>query len=176
MYRNTDRIALLACVVLALAACRAGGLRGTGSPLELSITTHLGDAQVFREGDPLSFFISLGSDAHVMLVYEDATGGMSQIVPNPGFETMFVRAGDFISMPPPDASFTLRVSAPFGTERAWLFASEQPLPGLQNRTADDGSLRVSGGVASVRQRLREHAVRNGARFGEASVSLTTRPN
>lgn len=176
MYSNTGRIALFACVVLALAACRAGGLRGAGSPLELSITTHLGDAQVFRDGDPLSFFISLGSDAHVMLVYEDAAGGVSLIVPNPRFETTLVRAGDYISMPPPDASFTLRVSAPFGAERAWLFASEQPLPGLQRSAADDGSLRLPGSVASVRRRLREHAVRNGARFGEASVSLTTRPN
>lgn len=151
-------------------------LRGASPPLDLSITTHLGNAQVFRDGDPLSFFISLGSDAHVVLVYEDATGTVSQIVPNPRFEKTFVRAGDFISMPPPDASFTLRVSAPFGAERAWLFASEQPLPGLPNDVTADGSLRVAGTVESIRQRLREHALRNGARFGEASVSLTTRPN
>ena len=163
----------LLAVVLPFSGCGLTAKRAVPPPLEVSITTHLGDAQTFRDGDPLSFFISLSSDAHVLLLYEDASGAVSQLVPNAKFHSTFVAAGDFISMPPPEAEFTLRVSAPFGAETAWLIASEKPLPGLPNRLAADGVARIQGDLASIRRNLQQHASRSQVRYGEASVSITT---
>ena len=165
----------LVSVALTLAGCGVGTARDAPLPLEVSITTHLGDAQTFRAGDPLSFLISLDSDAHVLLLYEDASGGVSQLVPNAEFERTFVAAGEFISMPPVDALFTFRVSEPFGAERIWLIASEQPLPALQNQTSVNGVARVAGDAASIRENLQSHALRNQVRYGEASVDITTQP-
>lgn len=162
-------------IALTLAGCGAGAKRDAPLPLTVSITTHLGDGQTFRAGDPLSFFISLDSDAHVLLLYEDASGAVSQLVPNPAFDRTFVAAGEFISMPPAEASFTFRVSEPFGTERVWLIASDQSLPGLPGRPTANGVTRVEGNATAIRQRLQDHVSRNGVRYGEASVAITTQP-
>lgn len=145
------------------------------APLDVSITTHLGDAQTFRDGDPLSFLISLGSDAHVLILYEDAGGAVSQLVPNAKFHTSFVQAGDFISMPPLDAAFTLRVREPFGSETVWLIASDKPLPELPSQPSASGVARIQGSVAAIRSNLQQHASRERARYGEASVGITTQP-
>ena len=169
----STRLWLLLPFALLFAGCAVSTEPTGPAPLEVSITTHLGDAQVFRDGDPLSFFISLSGDAHVLILYEDASGVVSQLVPNPRLRSNFVRAGDFISMPPPDAPFTLRVSAPFGAETVWLIASEKPLPGLPNSARADGVVRIRGDVAAIRKNLQQHASRNRIRYGEASVSITT---
>jgi len=160
---------------LTLAGCGVGTARDAPLPLEVSITTHLGDAQTFRAGDPLSFLISLDSDAHVLLLYEDASGGVSQLVPNAEFERTFVAAGDFISMPPADTRFTFRVSEPFGAEKIWLIASEQPLPDLPYQNSSTGVARIEGDAASIRKNLRDYSLRNQFRHGEASVDVTTQP-
>lgn len=174
MFCSRRRLYAVICAVL-VAGCGVSTTREALPPLDVALTTHLGDAQTFRDGDALSFFISLGSDAHVLLLYEDANGTVSQLVPNARYRVTFVGAGDFISLPPRDAAFTLRVSAPFGAEKVWLFASEKPLPELPVRTSVGGISRIDGGVASIRDTLQKHAYNHGARYGEASVSIVTQP-
>ena len=166
---------LVLCFALSVCGCGVSAARDSPPPLDVSITTHLGDAQTFRDGDPLSFLIGLGSDAHVVLLYEDASGAVSQLVPNASFDTTFVRAGDFIGMPPADAAFTLRVSEPFGSERVWLIASDMPLLELPNQPSANGVPRIQGSVATIRRNLQQHASRMRARYGEASVRITTQP-
>jgi hypothetical protein len=173
---RTLLIVFVVCVASRLTGCGVGSERDSLPPLDVSITTHLGDAQTFRDGDPLSFFISLGSDAHVLMLYEDASGAVIQLLPNADFQTTLVPAGEFISMPPPDAPFTLRVAAPFGAEKVWLIASEKPLPGLPSRRVANGVPHVDGDVATIRETLQAHALSNRSRYGEASVRIVTQPS
>jgi len=102
-------------------------------------------------------------------------GTRMKLLPNAEFERTFLAAGDFVSMPPPDARFTFRVSEPFGAENIWLIASDQPLPDLPYQNSSNGVARLEGDISSIRKHLRDHSLRNQFRYGEASVDITTQP-
>ncbi len=156
----------------AVAGCSAGPPRAPA--LAASITTYLGDAQTFRRGDELSFFVSLGEPARVVILYQDAAGQLIQLLPNRLDPVGELPAGEYMAFPRALDEFTLRVDAPFGAERVWLFASTGGLPELQGEKAGDLK-RVTLDLEGVRGRVREYVAGGGGRFGEASVSITTRP-
>lgn len=143
-------------------------------PIALDITTHLGDGQSFREGDPLSFVVSTDHDAYLLILYRDAAGRITQLLPNLLSGNSYYRAGEFIPVPGREAPFEFNISAPFGEEQVWAFSASEPFPLLPARDLGNGLRGIDGSLESVRQRLKSHAASRGAAFGEARLALQTR--
>ncbi len=145
-----------------------GGLR----PLQLEITTHLGDQQTFRAGDRLQFMLSLDRSAHVTLLYQDSVQVVMQLLPNRYRPSDRFDAGLFVAFPGPDAEFELVVKAPFGEDRVWAFASDVPIPELPGQPMKSGLTRVSLSIDQVRDLIRQHSQRF---FDEALLRISTSP-
>jgi hypothetical protein len=139
--------------------------------IHVEITTHLGDKQTFVEGDTISFFLSLDKDAYIVAIYEDADDKRIQILPNTKQEDNFFPAGLFIPLPGEGSSFRFTVSAPFGRETVWVFASKEPIPEFQGEVLGNGLKRLHGDMASIRNQIEAVAQSS---FGEHRLSIFTK--
>lgn len=93
--------------------------------VNVEITTHLGDQQVFVEKDIISFFINIDKAAFVYVFYQDATGAVFQLMPGKSQVEHYFKPGFYIPFPSEKSSFQFVVQAPFGKEQLWIFASDQ---------------------------------------------------
>jgi hypothetical protein len=138
-------------------------LATNNKPINLSITTHLGDEQTFREGDIVSFYVSLEKDAYLVIVYQDASDQLNVLLPNALHANNYFKAGWFVPIPNEQNPFQFRITAPFGKETLWVFASDKPVPPPTLPTT----------VASVRETIKKHCRQHNAVYEEASLSITT---
>lgn len=128
-------------------------------PLEL--TTHLGDQQQFIEGDEIQFLLSLGEDAYIYMYYIDATGKITQILPNPNQHSHLYSAGYFMTIPEYENLYRFTISEPFGEESIWVIASDQ-------------SISLQQPVDSI-ETIKNIIMRSSKRaYGEYVLSITTR--
>lgn len=130
-------------------------------PLEL--TTHLGDQQQFIEGDEIQFLLSLGQDAYIYMLYLDASGAITQVLPNVNQQSHFYSAGYFLTIPEYENLYRFTISEPFGEESVWVIASDQSIP-------LDLSLDKIDSIKDV--------IKNASRqaYGEYALRITTRAN
>jgi len=140
-------------------------------PIQFEITTHLGDNQTFKQGDVISFMVSLDKDAYLSLIYQDASGNLIQILPNELASNNFYEAGLFLAVPNREQAFRLTVSPPFGRETLWGFASSAPLPTLTGESLHNGFVIIGKDMAEVLKTLRPK--QTGIQYGEAKTTLTT---
>jgi hypothetical protein len=138
-------------------------------PINLSITTHLGDEQTFREGDIVSFYVNLEENAYLVIIYQDASGQLNVLLPNALHTNNFFNAGLFIPIPNEQNPFQFRITPPFGKETLWVFASNKPLPGL----ASAGTAAFNSTIATARNAVKTHCRKHNAVYEEASLSITT---
>lgn len=137
----------------------------------LEITSYLGDRQTFQQGDTLSFLISMNHDAYLIMLYQDAQGIVTQILPNAYLSDTLYKAGLYFSLPDADQAFRFTVQPPFGEERIWVFAGTtafEPLPGV---VLGNGFRQLNIGMQKVRKRLR---AQSSVYLGEAYLEITTR--
>jgi hypothetical protein len=146
--------------------------RGQNAPIQVAITTHLGDGQRFVEGDTIAFFLSLDTDAHILAVYENAERQRIQILPNRDQGTSHYPSGIFHPIPGEGAAFQFRVAAPFGREKLWVFAAKQPFQPFSGQPLDNGLKLLSAELATIRAELKAQA---GAAYGEACLEILTQP-
>lgn len=139
--------------------------------ISLDITTHLGDQQTFLEGDAISFLLSLDTDAYLLVIYEDATGNLIQIIPNSTLAIALYRAGLFITIPDQRAAFRFKVRAPFGQETLWAFASDVPLPKLEGKKLSNGLKQLDAKISAIRSQLIKHPQ---SAFGETKLLIHTK--
>jgi hypothetical protein len=137
-------------------------------PFNLSVTTHLGDTQSFLEGDIVSFYISMDQDAYLTILYQDAGGQLSVLLPNSLYPDSFFRAGLFIPIPNEQNPYQFRITAPFGKETLWVFAADKPIPGI---TAE--STPFSGSIQSVRSTFKNLCRQHHAACEESSLDIKT---
>lgn len=142
-------------------------------PINVDITTHLGDKQTFLKGDSISFLLSLDADAYLLAIYEDATGSLTQLIPNKQFSKTFYKAGLFITLPDENAAFKFKVQAPFGRETLWVFASDVPLPGLEGRYLKNGLKQIKQDMTSIKKLILNNKQ---TAFGETSLVIHTKDN
>ncbi len=138
------------------------------SPIQVEITTHLGDGQSFQEGDEISFFLNLDQDAYLLVIYEDASGGLLQLVPSAHLGGAFYQAGLFMPLPDQERPFRLRIQPPFGDEILWVFASDTPHPELKGQVLDNGLKQLQMDIPSLRKKI--IVGRNGT-FGETKLLI-----
>jgi hypothetical protein len=144
-----------------------------GGPFHLAITTHLGDAQSFQEGDIVSFYISLAKDAYLTVIYQDAGNRLRLLIPNAYFPNNFYKAGLFIPIPNEQNPFQFRVTAPFGQETLWVFASDQTFVDLPVQDNTSKSPQLAGDMESIRQLMGNYCRRHKASLEESSLTLHT---
>jgi len=185
VYRQLPRVLLIAALLAITSACfnnshsLGNNKRADRQTIHLSISSYLGDQQVFVKHDILAFLLSLDSSAYIYVIYEDAAGRLVQVVPNRQQPDSYYIAGDFISIPPEDARYQLQVSPPFGSETLWVFASdtrpdENAWAGLTRPSQlDNGLLLLDTSLDAIQGFLRKQSR---SAFGYASTTLVTQEN
>ncbi len=123
--------------------------------INLEITTHLGDAQTFVEGDEIRFMLSLDQAAYLYLFYQDAAHNLVQILPNREQPENHYLQGLFIPVPAPEAGFKFIVQAPFGEEKLWAFASDKPVALSTGKTLANGLILPALNIEQIRERIRQ---------------------
>jgi hypothetical protein len=144
--------------------------------INLAITSHLGDNQTYIEGDTIYYFISTDQGCYLLLIYQDAEGNLVQIIPNRYLGKSYVQAGDFIMVPKTGEPFSFSVSAPFGEESIYAFASSKPFPELQGKPLPNGfRLLENNSISELKNELRDLNKPRHVFYGEAQTSITTIP-
>ena len=164
----TQRILTAALLLL---FSRTGAVIADDAPLQISITTHLGDKQEFREGDRVQFLLNLNRDAFLLLIYQDAQGTLTELVPNGWEKTGFHKAARYLSVPDSRLPFEFIAGKPFGAETVWAFAADQPFPVLDGVLLQNGLRKLSQPLDAVFARLERGDGK--AHFVAAHVGLTT---
>jgi len=139
-------------------------------PIEVEITSYLGQSQVFEQGDHLKFLVSLSRDAYLYVFYQTANNQLIQLIPNQSLQDNFFKADIFIAVPNDDATFEFIVSPPFGDEKVFAIAVDKPID-LESKLLSNGLKSLSFSVEQVKENLISHAK---IFYGEASFSLLTR--
>lgn len=138
--------------------------------LQLEITTHLGDGQNFRFGDPIRFLISLDRDAYVTLFYQDASDMIVQLLPNTHQAAHYFKAGLFIPFPNQNTKFDFTVQPPFGEDRVWAFASDMPIPAFTGQMLENGLISISNTIDEIRSVIQNNSV---VLYDEAKLTMIT---
>ena len=153
----------------------AGGTTTAAEPLHVTITTHLGDRQEFQEGDRVQFLLDLNRDAYILLIYQDARGALTQMIPNTTDRSGFFKAARYLGIPDARTPFEFIVGPPFGTETVWVYAAPQPFPELEGAVLDNGLKRLTQAHAGMAAALQTHARQKNVHYVSAHVQLSTHP-
>lgn len=160
--------AIFCPVVIIVSLCLSPVVAVEPEKITVEITTHLGDQQIFVEGDVISFLLSLDRDAYIYLFYRDADGNNFQILPNRHFPHHFYRKGLFMQIPPPQARFLFKVGPPFGREELFVFASDNAEIQFSGQMPGNGLRLVEEPVSKLESRIRTQSV---SAFGNASLEI-----
>ncbi|HEX5636864.1 MAG TPA: DUF4384 domain-containing protein [Gammaproteobacteria bacterium] len=139
--------------------------------VNIDITTHLGDQQVFLEHDVISFYFSLDQDAFLYVFYRDATGNVFQLMPGTAQTKHYFMAGYYIPFPAQSSSFKFVVESPFGEEQLWVFASEQGQLVFNGKDTAQGIKQLEQDYAELAESIKSVSTKL---FGKARLSIQTR--
>ncbi|MCI5078657.1 DUF4384 domain-containing protein [Oricola sp.] len=82
----------------------------------------------YRPGEPIQIYVQTSKDAYVWMVNVGTSGRVSEIYPNAYSGGNFVRAGQVVAIPAPNADFRFEASGPAGVELVKVFASTAATP------------------------------------------------
>ncbi|MBT8119107.1 MAG: DUF4384 domain-containing protein [Gammaproteobacteria bacterium] len=160
---------IFSCLLLALSISGCSVSNNAESPssskqldaIPLELTTHLGDQQQFVEGDEIQFLLSLGQDAYIYMFYMDASGIITQILPNANQPSHFYSAGYFLTIPEYENLYRFTISAPFGEESVWIIASDQSITLPESLVS----------LQDIRNTIKHSSIKA---YGEYALRITTR--
>ncbi len=127
--------------------------------IQVEITTHLGDAQTFIKGDSISFLLSLNKASYIYLFYEDADGQILQLVPNYRQSNNFFQQGFFMTIPDNEAGFKFIVQAPFGNDKLWVFAVDNPVPEFSVSAKEKDLKLLDLSLSKIKQIIKNQAIK-----------------
>jgi hypothetical protein len=145
------------------------------APLSVKIWS---DKAKYVRGEKIRVFVKGNRPFYGRVVYQDASGGLIQILPNPYRQNSYFNGGTVYEIPSGEDRFDLEVDQPFGAEKLTLYASTSPV-GDVNMTANGGvysvqmkSAELSSGTRGVKfvSKGSSPAV---AEFAESSQELAT---
>ena len=143
--------------------------------IHVELTTEQGDNGVYREGDGMTFLVSIDQDAYLLFLYEDVNKNVLQLLPNKLSGDGFYMADIFIEIPNEGDAFSLKAGPPFGKETFWMFASTDAFPDLKGEVFSNGLKLVDYSVSEVQGRLKRHAEQNGTAYGEDKITVQVLP-
>ena len=112
-------------------------------PLEIDITTHLGDNQTFIRGDKVRFLASTNQNAYLLLIYKNANGEILQLIPSKTLGKGYYKERYYFEIPKSGSGFVFHISEPFGTELLELFASSSEFPIFEGETLNNGFIKLN---------------------------------
>ncbi|MDY6832449.1 MAG: DUF4384 domain-containing protein [Thermodesulfobacteriota bacterium] len=149
------------------------------APLTVSLTT---PKQSYRAEEQVALFLKGNKPFFARVVYEDCSGTLTQILPNPYRTENYFQGGTVYQLPAGNDRYTMTVVPPFGTERITVYAATQPLGEVAQQTRgpvylleekpDAVAARTRGIQLSAASAGEEKAA---AEFFEASVTIQTGP-
>jgi hypothetical protein len=105
------------------------------------------DKKAYREGEKIKVYIKGNKPFYARVLYQDASGEMVQILPNPYRTDNYFNGGAMYEIPTGNDKFELEVSPPFGEENVLVYASTSPLGEI--------SIVAQGGVYQVKTKTRD---------------------
>lgn len=145
------------------------------APLSVKVWS---DKAKYGQGEKIRIFVKGNRPFYGRVVYQDASGALIQILPNPFRQNSYFNGGTVYEIPSGEDRFDLEVAPPFGVERITLYASTSPM--------GDVNLSAAGGVYTVKAKADELAsgtrgvkfVNKGsapaiAEFAESNQEMTT---
>jgi Domain of unknown function (DUF4384) len=151
---------------------------GPSCPLGVRVWT---DKQEYREGEKIKISLSGNKPFFAKVVYTDAGGNLTQLLPNPFRKDAAFDGGAVAVIPDKSDKFELEVDQPFGLEQITLYAGTVP-PGelgvIPQKSGVYSVTTVSSDVPTLTRRLKPSSTDKGpksAEFAEATVKVTTRP-
>ncbi len=178
MVRKIAWLVLILAAPLAMAQ-QPAKQRAIGAPplehLTVEITTHLGDQQIFRAGDELTFLVNLNKQAYLTIIFQDAAGTLMQLLPNRQVTNTLYEPGWYFAIPDARDPFLYRVAAPYGDEYVYAYASNKPLPELAGVEMNGGLRRLADSAAGIEAKFAEFARVAGAELSRYRTRLVTTP-
>ncbi|MEW5734484.1 MAG: DUF4384 domain-containing protein [Thermodesulfobacteriota bacterium] len=95
------------------------------APLSVTISP---DKPSYRAGESMKLYLSGNKPFYARVVYRDASGTLTQILPNPYRKQNYFQGGSVYRLPDGPDQYELTVSPPFGSEQVLVYASTEPLP------------------------------------------------
>lgn len=118
------------------------------APLSVKVWS---DKAKYAGGEKVRVFVKGSRPFYGRVVYQDASGEMIQILPNPYRQNSYFNGGTVYEIPSGEDRFDLEVSPPFGVERITLYASTSPM--------GDVGLSAAGGFYALQDKADEVATR-----------------
>lgn len=170
MWRSIVR--LVPALVLSLFFATGIVCASQPQPVDVNITTHLGDQQSFVDGDRISFLLSLDNDAYIYLFYRDAESNLLQLLPNERMPDHFFNAGLFMPVPSAQQPYQFTVKPPYGDESIYAIASNNDALVFPGKPLANGLILLAGDLQQVIDDIRK---KSKLLFGRAELRLTTLP-
>lgn len=95
------------------------------APLTVTVSA---DKASYRAGEAMKLYLSGNKPFYARVVYRDASGTLTQILPNPYRKDSYFQGGAVYRLPDGPDQYELSVSPPFGEEKILVYASTEPLP------------------------------------------------
>lgn len=112
----------------------------------------------YRTGEKMKCFIRGNKPFYARVVYQDAAGALTQLLPNPYRTGNYFNGGTVYEIPSGEDAFDLEVASPYGSERITVYASTQPLGDVALK-ADGGVYRVTAKAGDVGSKARGIKIR-----------------
>ena len=103
----------------------------------------------------------------------DAASNIIQILPNRLASNNYVKAGLYINIPEQSATFQFTVSAPFGRETVWAYASPIPFPELHGKYLENGLKQLSLKPTEIKSVLNLYFQERSQVFNRSSLIIET---
>ncbi len=116
-----------------------GLLNDPSAPLNVQVWT---EKKEYADGDKIKVYMKGNKPFFARVVYEDATGGLMQLLPNPHRRDNYFNGGVVYEIPSGNDKFELEVAPPFGDETVAVYASSVPLGDLEVETTPSGLYRI----------------------------------
>lgn len=146
------------------------------APLSVKVWS---DKAKYGQGEKIRVFVKGNRPFYGRVVYQDASGDLVQILPNPYRKNSYFNGGTVYEIPSADDRFDLEVSPPFGPEKITLFASTAPMGEVN--LADAGGVyaikvkadQLSSGTRGVKFVNKGSGAASVAEFAESSHEMLT---
>jgi len=128
----------------------------------------------YQDGDYLTLRVTVESDAHMHIMYQQSDGKIYQLFPNKAHPDNFVKGGATVEFPSKDDQFRWRVRAPFGKETIKVLASKVEVkslddPEMKSATFNPVSNKTYASVA------KDMEAQDPSQWTEVAIDITTYP-
>jgi len=170
IFKPKRYLIIIVSLLFLSSGCLAGIKNIPPKKINIEITSHLGDKQLFVQGDVIKFLISLDIDAYIIVIYQAANGKLIQLLPNEKEKNTLYKAGLFISVPSDTVPYKFTIQPPYGKEKVWVFASDKQSNKLKGKVLANGLRIVTITIQKIKNQIRASSVNY---FGNSSFSLHT---